>query len=272
MPESPAPAAPRAVTRADFEALVVARSQELPVLLDFWAAWCAPCRMLAPILERLAADYAGRAEILKLDTDAEPEIAARFGVKSLPTLIVIRDGRMVDALIGAQPEGVLRALLDRHVAGPGDVARAAALAQAAAGDVDGAVASLEALSAAEPARATHVAALIDLLIGAGRLEAAAARIALAPLSLEADPELAGCRARLALARAAAAEPADSGLAAAARRFLAGDAEGAVAAWLVLLGSPAKAAAATALRDAFVLLGEGHELVGRSRRQMALLMH
>ncbi|MBS0375438.1 MAG: thioredoxin [Proteobacteria bacterium] len=269
----------RAVTAADFDAAVLSRSQALPVLVDFWAAWCAPCRVVAPLLERLAPEYAGRVELVKVDTDAEPELAARYGVRSLPTLALFARGALVDALIGAQPEGVVRVLLERHLERPTDVERAAAVADAARGEVDAAVATLERLAAAEPDRPAHFLALVDVLIGAARLESAAARLEAAPVRLANEPALAERRARLELAHAAAA-PGEPGsraarYAAAARQYLGGEPAAAIEAWLALLGEEPRlggGALPRALKAAFALLGDDHELVAAGRRRMASLMH
>jgi putative thioredoxin len=269
----------RAVATADFDALVLERSRIVPVVVDFWATWCAPCRIVAPILERLAAEHAGLADIVKVDTDAEPGIAARYGVRSLPTLALFAQGQLADALVGAQPESVVRTLLERHVARPADRERQAALTAAGAGEVDAAIATLERLTAAEPERAEHFLALLDVLIDAGRLEAAAGRIAEAPLRVAADAALAARQARLELARAAAAagEPGTTAArhAAAARDFLAGRHAAAVEAWLELLRAEPSfggSALPRALKAAFQLLGDGHALVAPSRRRMAALMH
>ena len=271
--------APRAVGAADFEAEVLVRSKDRPVLVDFWAAWCGPCRMIAPMLERLAVEYAGRAEIAKVDADAETALAARYGVRSLPTLALFRGGRLVDAVIGAQPESVLRELIERHVERPGDREREAAIALAGAGQTDEAVTRLGALVAAEPDRTQHVLALIDVLLEAGHVEAAAEQLARAPLALTGSPDLARRTARLEIA-SAAATTGDGGaaggrLAAAARDFLGGRAAEALDGWLDLMRSDPRygqGAAQRALRAAFLLLGEEHALVGAARRRMAALMH
>ena len=102
---------PLTVTDATFAA-DVARSP-LPVLLDAWAPWCAPCRMIAPVVEELARELAGRVRVAKLDVDQNPATAARFGLRSIPTLLVLRDGREVDRLVGVQPKAeIVRRLHD----------------------------------------------------------------------------------------------------------------------------------------------------------------
>ncbi|MFO0334100.1 MAG: thioredoxin [Pseudomonadota bacterium] len=276
---SPQPVAtPLTVTTATFAQEVLERSAREPVLVDFWAAWCGPCRSLAPVLERLAGAYAGQATIAKVDTDAEPELATRYGVRSLPTLAVFRHGKVVDAVIGAQPEGVLRTVLDAHVERETDRERTAAVAAAGAGRVDEALATLERLASAEPDRPAHFDALVDVLIDAGRLDAAAARLANAPVSREGDTALEGRRARLEIARAAtvdAADPVGARLAAAARQFFGGEHEAALEGWLGVMREAPRygdGAAQRTLRAAFRLLGDGSDLATRYRRRMAALLH
>ena len=100
------------VTNASFEAEVL-RSSE-PVLVDFWATWCPPCRMIAPAVEELASEYAGKAKVAKLDVDENPEIAQRYGVQSIPTLLVFKDGQVVEQRVGALPKAEMARMLDAH--------------------------------------------------------------------------------------------------------------------------------------------------------------
>ena len=101
---------PLTVTDADFERVVL--GAQVPVLVDFWATWCMPCRMVAPTVEKLAQEFAGRALVAKLDVDDNPQTAQRYGVQSIPTLIYFRNGREVERAIGAQREEVLRQKLE----------------------------------------------------------------------------------------------------------------------------------------------------------------
>ncbi|EOA9086295.1 thioredoxin [Staphylococcus aureus] len=99
------------VTDADFDSKVESGVQ----LVDFWATWCGPCKMITPVLEELAADYEGKADILKLDVDENPSTAAKYEVMSIPTLIVFKDGQPVDKVVGFQPKENLAEVLDKHL-------------------------------------------------------------------------------------------------------------------------------------------------------------
>jgi thioredoxin 1 len=89
-------------------------SIEGPVLVDFWAAWCGPCKIIAPSLEQLSDELAGRATVAKVNVDENGDLANRFGIRSIPTLMVFKDGRVVDQMIGAAPKEQLRRLLEKH--------------------------------------------------------------------------------------------------------------------------------------------------------------
>ena len=103
------------VTMHNFEADVIAASQTTPVLVDFWADWCGPCKSLGPLLEKLEVAYEGRFKLAKVNADVEQELASAFGIKSLPTCILLMGGRPVDGFMGVVPEGKVREFLDKHL-------------------------------------------------------------------------------------------------------------------------------------------------------------
>ena len=104
------------VTDSTFAQEVLQSNQ--PVLVDFWAVWCGPCRAVAPIVEELAGDYEGKLKVMKLDVDNNPQTAVAYGVQSIPTLLVFKGGQEVDRIVGVQPKAAIAARLERHAAPP----------------------------------------------------------------------------------------------------------------------------------------------------------
>lgn len=164
------------VSQQTFESLVLARSRDVPVLVDFWAAWCGPCQMLMPVLARLADEYRGKFFLAKVNSDHEQALAAQYGVRSLPTVKLFRNGQVVDEFLGAQPEKTIRALLDRHIPRESDALVYNALLAARAGKTGEALAILQQALAGDPANDRVKLELARLLASVGRADDAEAAL------------------------------------------------------------------------------------------------
>jgi putative thioredoxin len=171
------------VTIANFEAEVIEASQHTPVLVDFWAPWCGPCKVIGPLLEKIEAAYEGRFKLVKIDSDQEQQLAGAFGIKSIPTCVLMVNGQPVDGFMGALPEGQIKAFLDKHLP-PAEVVEAAAeeaeaLDALAAGDVEGALAKLQQAVQTDPANDDARFDLVKLLLELGQDDDA--KVAFAPV-------------------------------------------------------------------------------------------
>lgn len=143
---------------ADFAHHVLEESKHRPVVVDFWAPWCGPCKSLKPILEKLAAEYGGKFLLAKINSDDNQELAARYGVRGIPSVKAFIDGEPVDEFSGALPEGEVRAFLDRLIPGPADELRGQAAELRLAGDLSGALQRLADASRIDPA---HIGVRLD---------------------------------------------------------------------------------------------------------------
>ncbi len=170
------------VTMATFEQEVIAASMTTPVLVDFWAPWCGPCKSLGPILEKVERDYEGRFKLVKINSDDEQQLAGAFGIRSIPTCVLLIGGRPVDGFAGALPEGRIKEFLDKHLPSQDELQAQVDAEQAQElmdeGDLQSAVDKLAAALEADPANDDARFDYIKLLIGVGQL--AQAQAALAP--------------------------------------------------------------------------------------------
>jgi putative thioredoxin len=171
------------VTIANFEAEVIEASQHTPVLVDFWAPWCGPCKVIGPLLEKIETAYEGRFKLVKIDSDQEQQLAGAFGIKSIPTCVLMINGQPVDGFMGALPEGQIKAFLDKHLP-PAEVLEAAAeeagaLEALAAGDLEGALAKLQHAVQTDPENDDARFDLVKLLLELGQDDDA--KVAFAPV-------------------------------------------------------------------------------------------
>ena len=179
------------VTLENFESEVIAASHEIPVLVDFWAPWCGPCKVIGPILEKLEEDYGGRFKLVKIDSDQEQQLSQAFGIRSIPTCVLMIGGKPADGFMGALPESKLKEFLDKHVPSE-DMLEAQADAEDAqalveAGDPSAALHKLHSALTVNPGNDDARYDYVKLLIENDMLEDAAA--ALAPALAEIPRQL-----------------------------------------------------------------------------------
>ena len=194
-------------TTAGFRQDVMAESMKRPVLVDFWAPWCGPCKQLTPVLEKVVKAAGGKVKLVKMNIDEHPQIAGQLGIQSIPAIIAFQNGQPVDGFMGALPEGQIKSFIERLVGplGPGATREIIQEAEGlvAAGDAEGAAQLYSAVLAQEPDNAAAIGALAKLHVDAGDLEAAKEFLAMAPEAKANDPAIAGARAAIELAEQAA---------------------------------------------------------------------
>jgi putative thioredoxin len=202
---APAPAdLVKDTTTANFAADVIRESRNQPVLVDFWAPWCGPCKQLTPSLEKAVREARGAVKLVKMNIDEHPTIAGQLGIQSIPAVIAFRDGQPVDGFMGAIPESQVRdfiAKLGGNVAGAGiEEALAAAAEARAQGDTGAAGEIYSAVLGEAPDNVEAVAGLADLLLEAGEADKASDLLAGVPADKAEQPAIAAVRAKIAMAR------------------------------------------------------------------------
>lgn len=278
------------VTTENFEDAVIKASLTTPILVDFWASWCEPCKALSPLLDKLAAEYNGAFALAKVDVDAEQQIASMFGIRSIPTVMLVKDGQVLDGFAGALPEGQLREFLGRHLQ-PLDAVEGNAeesVVEAEAETPEAAINRLQQAIAAEPDAAGLKLDLAVALMHAGHTDAAVAELDALPANLSVDPRAVRLRSELELSKALAGAPSAEVLRArieanpadadardqlGVRLLLEGEPAAGMDQWLELLKTQRDwndGAAKKRLLAAFTTLNDA-ELVARYRRKMASLL-
>ncbi|MBV8156473.1 MAG: thioredoxin [Dyella sp.] len=275
------------VREDNFEAEVLQASLTTSILVDFWATWCGPCKTLGPMLEKLAGEFNGAFRLAKVDVDKSQQLAGMFGIRSIPTVMLVKDGQIVDGFAGALPEGQLREFLLRHVQ-PQDGEAANDGIEATPESPEEAINRIQQAIAAEPERTELKLDLALALMQAGHVDAAEAELAALPANLAHDARALRLRSQLDLARALKGAPSLSELQQrvqanggdweardllGVRLLLEGDAAAGLDQFLATLEKARDwndGQAKKRLLAAFSTLDDA-ELVGRYRRRMASLL-
>jgi putative thioredoxin len=272
------------VNESDFDHAVIEASRRVPVLVDFWAEWCAPCRALKPILEKLADEYRGRFVLAKVNSDANQALAARYGVRGIPNVKAFVGGELVDEFSGALPEAMVREFIDRLMPSEADKLRAQAGEARAAGRHEEALALLLRAAELEPQNDAVRLDRADILLEQDRVEEAQALLDALSVLTRDEPRAAGLIARAAFAGAPEEEAAslasrvaanpgdlDARLALAKVYVRSRDYEAAMEQLLEIIRRDrgfGDDAGRKTLLQVFNLLGNEGDLVGKYRRLMA----
>ena len=277
------------VTAQNFASEVLERSAQIPVLVDFWAEWCSPCKMLMPVLAQLAEEADGGFMLAKVNTEEQQELAMQFGVRSLPTVKLFRNGAVVDEFMGALPEAQVRAFLDPYLERQSDSLLAEAQALADGGDVDAALTRAAAAHDEDPGNHRVTLGYIELLMMAGHMDDAQTMLAQLPANEQESAAAKRVVATLGFAQVAAkapplvdlqrklaAEPdnSEARYAAAAHEVLQGDYEQAMQHLFEIFQRDrqyGEDSARKALVAVFELAGD-HASVANYRRRMFALLH
>lgn len=278
------------VTAAEFQARVIDASFQTPVLVDFWAEWCAPCRSLMPLLAQITESYAGKLQLAKVDTEAEQQLAAHFGIRSLPTVMLVINGQPVDQFTGALPESQVREFLEKHIISEVAELRGQARDLAASGLVEAAIECLKQAHTIEPDNSDILVDLARIVSDTGDNTQAMQILDTLPIDAATGPEVKELKARIHLIQQAQNGPdldelrarvlaCDTDLAAreqlAAALAVHQDYDAALTQFFTLMQRDRTFnddAGRRGLLDLFELLGADHPLTKTWRRKMFGLLH
>jgi putative thioredoxin len=279
------------VSEPEFAARVLEASKQVPVLVDFWASWCGPCKMLAPTLTKLADAYNGRFMLAKVNTDEEPRLAREYGVRALPTVKVFKDGRVVDEFMGVLPESAVRAVIERHVEHKSDKLRRQAEVSLEASDTATARRLLEEAAELDPDNPAVKIATAKMLMFTGAADRAQSILQSLPVDVSMNPEVKRLQAQIGFAQVASTaafdeseleriistDPKDSQARyrLSAKKVLRGDYEGALEQLFEILRQDRSFeddAGRRGMLSVFEILGGSGELVSRYRAKMLNMLH
>ncbi|OOZ35816.1 thioredoxin [Solemya velesiana gill symbiont] len=278
------------VTAENFAVYVVQNSHQLPVLVDFWADWCGPCKMLMPLLAKLVEEYQGKFILTKVNTEEQQALAQQYGIRSIPAVKLFRNGEVVDEFAGALPEGDIRAFLDRHIPRESDNLVTQANAMIQQGDVEGAIKLIEDAKASDPTNTRVILAYAKLKATLGEIEEAEAALNTLPAEEQENPEVTGLRARFQFDSVVGQAPYDETLVhalangtatseqiyqLAAHRVMENDHEAALELLLKLMMKDRSYGDDTARKgmlSIFEMLGSNNEMVNRYRNRMFNALH
>lgn len=181
------------ISEAQFEREVIETSHRLPVLVDFWAPWCGPCRTLSPVLERLSLALQGEVSMVKVNADHAPKLSQRYGVRSIPMVLLFRAGRVVDQFTGAKPEAQIRSFIQPHLPRPEDADLVAARRLREQGDLEAAAHAFERVLAVNPGHLAARSEWVYCLLESGCYSEAANAFEPLRSALHADPSLSDAR-------------------------------------------------------------------------------
>ena len=184
------------VTQENFASQVIEASHQHPVLVDFWATWCGPCQSLMPILEQLAQNYQGKFLLAKVEIDSQQALASQFGVRSVPTVKLVKNGQIVDEFTGALPESQIRAFLDKHIESESDQRMQQALLQYQQGETEAALSEMGQILQADPDNENNKIIYANVLMRENHLDEAQQWLESLPLEARDKPQVLAMQAQL----------------------------------------------------------------------------